>query len=407
MRNSCLPPLRIKGQSLLPIVQGGMAVGVSAHRLAGNVARLGALGTIASVDLRQHHPDLLERSSRGRDKEAINEVNLIALDREIRAARSIAAGQGMIAVNVMRAVTEYAAFVRQACESGADAIVMGAGLPLDLPDLTADFPEVALIPILSDVRGINVVLKKWARKNRLPDAIVIEHPFFAGGHLGATKLEDLDEPRFDFEVVLPGALELFQSLGIEPGRIPLIAAGGINSHEKLKEVLALGASAAQLGTPFAVTEEGDAHPNFKKVLAEAGPDDIVAFMSDAGLPARAVRTPWLGRYLNEADTLQQNARQGRACVVGQDCLVQCGLRDGNPRAGQFCIARHLAAAIHGDIENGLFFRGAEPLPFGSAIRPVRELIDYMLTGDMPVSLSWTDTVLTTPQLLTAVPERAS
>jgi nitronate monooxygenase len=407
MRNSCLPPLRIKGKSLLPIVQGGMGVGVSAHRLAGNVARLGALGTIASVDLRQHHPDLMERSSRGRDKEAINEVNLIALDREIRAAGQIAAGQGMIAVNVMRAVTEYPAFVRQACESGADAIVMGAGLPLDLPDLTAEFPEVALIPILSDVRGINVVIKKWARKNRLPDAIVIEHPFFAGGHLGATKLEDLDEPRFDFDVVLPGALELFQSLGIEPGSIPLIAAGGINSHEKLKAVLALGASAAQLGTPFAVTEEGDAHPNFKRVLADAGPDDIVAFMSDAGLPARAVRTPWLERYLEEAERLQQNAREGRACVVGQDCLFQCGLRDGIPRAGQFCIARHLAAAIHGDVEHGLFFRGSESLPFRNAIRPVSELIEYMLTGAMPIPLPWTDAMLTTGQLLSAVAGPAS
>ena len=166
MQNLSYPPLRIKSKSLVPIVQGGMGVGISAHRLAGNVARLGAVGTIASVDLRRHHPDLMERSGRGRDKAVINEVNRIALDREIRAAREIAQGRGLIAVNVMRAVSEYAAFVRQACESGADAIVMGAGLPLDLPDLTAGYPEVALIPILSDVRGISVVLKKWARKNR-------------------------------------------------------------------------------------------------------------------------------------------------------------------------------------------------------------------------------------------------
>jgi nitronate monooxygenase len=403
MRNSCLPPLWIKGKSLLPIVQGGMGVGISAHRLAGNVARQGAMGTIASPDLRRHHPDLMERSSRGRDKAAINEVNLIALDREIRAAREIAAGNGMIAVNVMRAVSEYASFVRQACESGADAIVMGAGLPLDLPDLTAKYPEVALIPILSDVRGINVVLKKWARKDRLPDAIVIEHPFHAGGHLGATRLEDLDEPRFDFEVVVPGALQLFESMGIERGRVPLIAAGGINSHEKLKNVLALGASAAQIGTPFAVTVEGDAHPNFKKVLADAGPEDIVAFMSDAGLPARAVRTPWLERYLEEADSLQQAAREGRACVVGSDCLIQCGLRDGNPRAGQFCIARHLAAALNGDVENGLFFRGSESLPFRSSIRPVSELIEYFVSGHMPASLRWADELVTTSPMLSAVP----
>jgi nitronate monooxygenase len=398
------PTLRIKGKSLVPIVQGGMGVGISAHRLAGNMARLGGLGTIASPDLRRHHPDLMDRSGKGRDKAVINEVNLIALDREIRAAREIAQGQGMIAVNVMRAVSEYAAFVRQACESGANAIVMGAGLPLDLPDLTAGYPDVALIPILSDVRGINVVVKKWARKDRLPDAIVIEHPFFAGGHLGATRLEDLDEPRFDFEVVIPGALELFQTMGIDPGRIPLIAAGGINSHEKLVQVLALGASAAQVGTPFAVTEEGDAHPNFKKVLAEATPDDIVTFMSDAGLPARAVRTPWLARYLDRAEELQQKANGSRDCVIGSDCLIQCGLRDGNPRAGQFCIAYHLAAALRGDVEHGLFFRGAEPLPFGTAIRPVRELVDYFLTGVRPPSVVWEDSQTTAGELAPAIPD---
>jgi nitronate monooxygenase len=399
------PPLQIKGKSLVPIVQGGMGVGISAHRLAGNVARLGAVGTIASVDLRRHHPDLMERSGRGRDKVVINEVNLIALDREIRAAREIAQGQGMIAVNVMRAVSEYAALVRRACDSGAGAIVMGAGLPLDLPDLTAGYPDVALIPILSDVRGISVVLKKWARKGRLPDAIVIEHPFFAGGHLGATRLEDLDEPRFDFETVIPGALELFRTMGIDPRSIPLIAAGGINSHERLKDVLALGASAVQVGTPFAVTEEGDAHPTFKKVLADATADDIVTFMSDAGLPARAVRTPWLTRYLDRADELQQKAQGSRDCVIGSDCLIQCGLRDGNPRAGQFCIAYHLAAALRGDVEHGLFFRGAEPLPFGTAIRPVSELVEYLLTGIKPSPFTWPDSPATNGHLAAAIPEQ--
>jgi nitronate monooxygenase len=387
MRNSSLPSLRIKGKSLLPIVQGGMGVGISAHRLAGNVARLGGVGTIASVDLRRHHPDLMERSGRGRDKALINEVNLIAVDREVRAAKEIAAGQGMIAVNVMRAVTEYAGIVRQACASGADAIVMGAGLPLDLPDLTADFPHVALIPILSDVRGVNVVLKKWARKNRLPDAIVIEHPFFAGGHLGATKLEDLDDPRFDFETVIPGVGALFDAMGIERGRVPLIAAGGINSHEKVRRLLESGASGVQIGTPFAVTEEGDAHLNFKQVLANAGPEDIVTFMSDAGLPCRAVRTPWLARYLDRVETLQEKAHT-RDCVVGFDCLVACGIRDGNPKAGQFCIDYHLAEAVKGDVEHGLFFRGSESLPFGNAIRPVSELMEYFLTGRMPAALTW-------------------
>jgi len=360
-----------------------MGVGVSAHRLAGAVAGLGAVGTISSVDLRRHHPDLMKKTGKSRDKAEINTANLEALDREVRAALVLAAGEGMVAVNIMRAVAEYAHYVRQSCESGAQAIVVGAGLPLDLPELAKDFPGVALIPILSDARGIGIVLKKWMRKGHLPDAIVIEHPRYAGGHLGAAREEDLDDPRFDFPNVLAGTFDLMRELGIERERIPLIVAGGIDSHEKLLAALALGASGAQLGTPFAVTEESDAHPNFKRVLAEARPEDIVTFMSVAGLPARAVRTPWLERYLEKLPVLTRRAKVRRECTLAFDCLEVCGLRDGLSKIGQFCIDLQLAAAISGDVERGLFFRGAGRLPFGNAIRPVRELIDYMLNGVMP------------------------
>ena len=159
----------------------------------------------------------------------------------------------------------------------------------------------------------------------------------------------------------------------------MIRAGGINSHEGVSALLALGASAVQLGTPFAVTEEDDAHPNFKQVLAQAGPEDIVTFMSVAGLPARAVRTPWLANYLDKEEKLQRKAK-ANPCTVGFDCLFQCGLRDGIAKAGQFCIDTRLAFALAGDVKRGLFFRGSEALPFGHAIKPVRELIQYLLTG---------------------------
>jgi len=360
-----------------------MGVGISAHRLAGTVAREGGIGTLSSIDLRRHHPDLMEQTGRSRDKAAIDRANLVALDREVGAALVLSEGKGMIAVNVMRAVSEYAHYVRQSCESGAQALVVGAGLPLDLPEMVADFPDVALIPILSDARGIGIVLKKWQRKGRLPDAIVIEHPRYAGGHLGAAKLEDLADPRFDFPRVLEESFALFAALGIERERIPLIPAGGINSHEKIRELLALGAAAVQIGTPFAVTEESDAHPNFKKVLAEAKPEDIVTFMSVAGLPARAVRTPWLEGYLARLPALLRRAKEHKACTLAFDCLEHCGLRDGNTRAGQFCIDHQLAAALKGDIKRGLFFRGSESLPFGSQIRPVRELIEYLLGAPTP------------------------
>jgi nitronate monooxygenase len=380
------PVLRIKGRSLLPIVQGGMGVGVSAHRLAGSVARAGAVGTLSSVDLRRHHPDLMAQTAKSRDKELINRVNLLALDREVRAALEIAGGNGLVAVNAMRAISEYAADVRQSCESGAGAIVVGAGLPLDLPELTAAHPEVALIPILSDSRGIAIVLKKWLRKSRLPDAIVIEHPRYAGGHLGAAKIADLDDPRFDFPRVLEETFTVFKGLGIEREQVPLIPAGGIATPAQVQELFALGASAVQIGTPFAVTEEGDAHPNFKRVLADARPEDIVTFMSVAGLPARAVKTPWLEQYLAKLPVLQRRANARTQCTLAFDCLEQCGLRDGIERFGQFCIDHHLAAALAGDVKRGLFFRGAGPLPFGKQIRPVRDLIEYLLNGIMPADL---------------------
>jgi nitronate monooxygenase len=378
-----LPQLVIRGRGLLPIVQGGMGVGVSAHRLAGNVARLGAIGTIASVDLRRHHDDLMRVTRNSRDAAAIDRANLTALDREITAAKRIAAGNGMLAVNVMRAVSAYADSVRQACASGADAIVMGAGLPLDLPDLTSDFPDVALIPILSDARGIALVVRKWARKHRMPDAIIIEHPRYAGGHLGAARVEDLADPRFDFERVIPEALAFFREQGIADGAIPLITAGGINTHERVVELLAMGAAGVQLGTAFAVTEECDAASEFKATLAGAKPEDIVEFVSVAGLPARAVRTRWLDNYLRHLPKLQAVARAKPRCTLHFNCLLQCGLRDGVARIGQFCIDMQLAAALRGDVQKGLFFRGASALPFGSEIRPVRELIDYLMTGVRP------------------------
>jgi nitronate monooxygenase len=388
MINHPFSPLRLRGKDLLPIVQGGMGVGVSAHSLAGAVASLGGVGTIASVDLRRLHPDLEEPTAKSRDRAEIEQANLIALDREIAAARELAKGVGVVAVNVMRAVTQYADYVRQACRSGAEAIVMGAGLPLDLPDLTAEHPDVALIPILSDARGVSVVLKRWMKKQRLPDAIVLEHPGWAGGHLGAARVEDTADAKFDFRKVIPECLEVLKSLGIEREKIPLIPAGGINSHQKVREVMDLGASAVQVGTPFAVAREGDASDEFKRVLMEAEAQDIAEFTSVAGLPARAVRTPWLANYLKREDKLQAAAeREGgnRRCTLNWDCLIQCGLRDKISKFGQFCIDNQLAYALKGDVSKGLFFRGKGKLPFGNESRSVRELIEYLLADKAPIA----------------------
>ncbi|GMQ91501.1 MAG: nitronate monooxygenase family protein [Gammaproteobacteria bacterium] len=378
MIKTSLPLLQLGRHKVLPVFQGGMGIGISAHRLSGAVAMEGAVGTIASVDLRVHHADLMQLSRRSKDYELIDECNLEALDREIRLAREIAP-DGFIAVNVMKAVGLYPELVVQACKSGANAIVMGAGLPLDLPDLVEGYDDVCLIPILSEERGVRALLKRWKRKQRLPDAIILEHPRYAGGHLGAKKMEEVSNSKYDFSRIIPKIKEIFRDMGIDD--IPLIPAGGINSFESLKQLFDIGASGVQVGTPFAVAEEGDAHPVFKKVILDAGHDDIVTFMSTAGLPARAVRTPWLERYLRKEKKLQSKASPDRnKCIGWAECLTYCGFRDGNPSVGQFCILKQLEAAVMGDYQRGLFFRGSEPLIFGKEIRSVRDILKSLLTA---------------------------
>lgn len=377
-----LKPLALGGKTLLPIVQGGMGVGVSASGLASAVARLGGVGTISAIDLRRRHPDLMELTAH-LDKEPdakdrINRANQIALDREIRTAKHSAQGQGLIAVNVMKAVSAYDAYVTQALTSGAEVLVVGAGLPLDLPDLARQHPQVALIPILSDARGVQLVVRKWEKKGRLPDAIIIENPRLAGGHLGAAKVADLRDSRFEFDLVIPQILEFFRQAGYEK-EIPLIAAGGIDSHAEIVRLQTLGVAAVQLGTAFAVTQECDASAVFKRILAQAKPQDIVEFMSVAGLPARAVRTPWLEKYLRVLPLLQARAHKKAKCNMSFDCPQQCGLRDGNPDMGQFCIDQQLGHAMEGDADRGLFFRGAGRLPFGDQIRSVADLMTFLLT----------------------------
>jgi len=355
------------------------------------VASLGGLGTISSVDLRRHHPDLMAStrelsaaSETAAAKVAINAANLVALEREITLARKLSAGRGLLAINVMRAVGEYAPSVTRALECGIDAVVVGAGLPLDLPDLAADHPNALLVPILSDARGVQLLVRKWERKKRLPDAIIIEHPGFAGGHLGAARIADLADPRFDFSTVIPQVNEFLRSNGVEK-EVPLIAAGGIRTYDDIVRLQNLGAAAVQLGTPFAVTEECDANLEFKHVLAQAGDEDLLEFTSVAGLPARAVATPWLRNYLRAEARLQSTAHVKPRCTLSFDCLSQCGLRDGLAEWGQFCIDTQLAAALRGDVKKGLFFRGKGKLPFGREIRTVAELMNHLLRIDTQVA----------------------
>ena len=371
---------KIGNTELVPIVQGGMGIGVSAHKLASAVARENGMGTIASVDLRHLHPDLLDASIRTKSEVEFNHINCMALDREIKQAVADSQGHGMIAVNIMKAVKDHAALVRQACESGAHAIAMGAGLPLELPEWTRDFSKIKLLPILSESRGVGIVLKRWMKQNRLPDAIVIENPQYAAGHLGASRLSDTQDERFEFKRVLNEIFELFKQLGLEREKIPLIVAGGMANAGKIKTALTeWGASAVQIGSAFAVTHEGDAQAGFKQTLLESKPEDITEFMSVAGLPARGIKTQFLTQYIKRETALQANAKADqRRCVQGMNCLSVCGLRDGISSIGQFCIDQKLAAAWRGERSKGLFFKSDAPLPFGNAMVSVRETMDLLL-----------------------------
>jgi len=178
--------------------------------------------------------------------------------------------------------------------------------------------------------------------------------------------------------VLPAVRQLLRDAGVE-GQVPLIAAGGIRRCEDILRVQALGAEAAQLGTAFVATEECDAHPEFKRVLAQARDEDLVELTSVAGLPARAVLTPWLKKYLGAESRLQAVAQVKSRCTLAFDCLQQCGLRDGLKGWGQFCIDQRLAAALRGEAAKGLFFRGQGALPFGERIATVRQLMERLLT----------------------------
>ena len=237
----------------------------------------------------------------------------------------------------------------------------------------ADVSEVTRARVLEAAARLGYQPNAHARRLAIgkADAVGLVYP---------TGVDDLNDPRFDFERVIPECREFFHAQGIADDAIPLIAAGGINSHERIIELQALGAAGVQLGTAFAVTEEGDAAPGFKATLAGAKPEDIVEFMSVAGLPARAVRTHWLDNYLRHLPKLQAAAHRKLRCTLHFDCLLQCGLRDGVARIGQFCIDTQLAAALRGDVHKGLFFRGASALPFGAQVRPVRDLVDHLMTG---------------------------
>ena len=332
----------IRGKTLpLPILQGGMGVGVSLDRLAGAVAACGGMGTISTAACGFDEPDY--------DRDP-NAANLRALERQVRHAKELAHGAGLVAVNAMVATTQYADSVRTALRAGVDAVVCGAGLPKDLPGIAAEVPEsgAALAPIVSSGRAASLICKLWDRHySRIPDFVVLEGPL-AGGHLGFSR-EEAQEAQAGRPKSLSGLLhEVLEALAPfkeKYGRdIPVFVAGGVKDGAEMRRYMDEGAAGAQFATRFIATEECDASGGYKQRLLEARTEDITIVQSPVGMPGRALRSPLIRRV---AAGLQPKPDR---CV---NCLVPC-----DPKSTPYCISRALIAAVRGDWENGLFFCGA-------------------------------------------------
>lgn len=328
-----------KHQPKLPLIQGGMGVEISGANLAGHVAKCGAVGTIASVGLCHASPYFHP------EKHNYFEANVIVIKEAIAKARKIAGEGGIIAVNCMVALTDYDTQVRAAAEGGADIIISGAGLPLRLPDYTKDFPDTALVPIVSSAKAASLITRHWEKKyGRVPDGFVVEEPATAGGHLGAMTIEQVYDPALSLEQAVPDVVKYVKEE--MKADIPVIAAGGIWNRDDIDRAFALGASGVQMGTRFACTEEGDASPRFKQAYLDAKEEDVVLIHSPAGLPGRAIKNPFVAKYL-------EGQVESKPCFA--NCLTHCKYRKTRET---FCIAAALVDAFNGNWDTGLFFCGS-------------------------------------------------
>jgi nitronate monooxygenase len=333
MASMKLPELKIGNLiSALPIVQGGMGVGISMSGLASAVAEAGGVGVIAAAMAGITEKDV-----------ATNGVgaNTRALTREIRKAR--ANTKGVLGVNIMVALTHFADLVKTAIDEKIDVIFSGAGLPLDLPAYLKTGVRTKLVPIVSSARAAKLICRKWLGKyNYLPDAFVVEGPM-AGGHLGF-KAEEIFDPRFRLENLIKEVVETVKGITADKDKqIPVIAAGGVYTGDDIRRFLELGASGVQMGTRFVATHECDADPAFKQAFLDAGKDDVTIIKSPVGMPGRAVDNAFLREVA---------AGHNRPFNCPYHCIKTC-----NPEKSPYCIAMALARARKGKLNHGFAFAG--------------------------------------------------
>lgn len=319
--------------SKYPIMQGGMGVGVSMHKLAGNVAKEGGIGIISTADIGYQEPEF--------EKDPMK-ANIKAIKTEIEEARKIAP-KGIIGVNVMVALSNYAEIVRECVKNKIDLIVSGAGLPKDLPSFIKG-TKTKIAPIVSSGRAAKLIAKLWISKyNYAPDMIVIEGPE-AGGHLGFKTEELLPENKPKLENITKDVLKEVKEIEKESGKeIPVVVAGGIFDGKDIAKFLKLGASGVQMATRFVATEECDASDAFKQAYVNAKKEDIKIIKSPVGMPGRAIRNEFIKK-------VESSKAKITKCY---NCIKTC-----NPAETPYCITRALINSVKGNLDEGLIFCGS-------------------------------------------------
>lgn len=333
----------------VPLIQGGMGVGVSLSSLAGAVAAEGGIGVISTAQIGYREPDF--------DTDPIG-ANLRAIKTEIQKARRIAK-EGILGVNIMVATRRYEDYVKAAVEAGIDLIISGAGLPMDLPKLVGA-AKTKLAPIVSSVKSVQVIMRYWWKKySRLPDVVVIEGPL-AGGHLGFHKeqLEDIEGLHYDDEV--KAIIEQVGATAAEhETNIPVIMAGGVYTRDDMEHYLEMGAAGVQMATRFVTTYECDADDAYKQTYIDAEKEDIVIVQSPVGMPGRAILNPFMKR-----------AKEGRIphgkCHL---CVSTC-----TPDKTPYCITDALVNAAKGKTEDALLFCGANAYR-ATKLEHVKDIMD--------------------------------
>lgn len=335
----------------LPIIQGGMGVGVSLSNLAGNVAKYGAIGVISAA-----HPGYLEKDF---EKNTL-QANLRALKNHIRKAKDIS-NNGIIGVNIMVAMKNYKELVEASIEGGADLIISGAGLPLKLPEYTKN-SEIKILPIVSSSKATKLILSYWKKHyNRIADGIIVEGPE-AGGHLGF-KADTLDNDIIKFDDNVKDIIETVKQLEFEYKKeIPVIVAGGVFDSNDIKKYMELGAKGVQMGSRFVATYECDVDMKFKEAYLNCNKSDIKIVKSPVGMPGRAINNEFLRKINNETNKISK-------CY---NCLVPC-----NPSTTPYCISEALINAARGNINNGLVFCGANAYRINK-IMSVKDLLDELI-----------------------------